>query len=159
MRQFLIFILGGVAIVTAVYFYAQTKKVDTLILKTSDFFSSNKGKVLSAQKDDLKNIIVLPVNLKIDKQPVYLYWPQTLTVETKPGAEVKVVVTYPSGSINNSGTKNGYADKDGKFVIKWTVNVKNNNEALGIATIKVNAKLGSAEGQASGQFEIVKYGS
>jgi hypothetical protein len=100
------------------------------------------------KKNDLK------LNIIVDKPQVYLYWPQKITIETEPEADIRLKVTYPNGSINNNGTTGGTADNTGKFVVKWTISGK---EILGKAKVEAIASLGSKTSTLEKEFEITSY--
>lgn len=157
MKRFVIFISSGIIILVLVFIYAQAKKDHTVIVDLSKEASQTKGKVLGAEAKISKKVnkVTTPINLKIDKNPVNLYWPQKINIVTTPNTEVRVKVTYANGNINNSGTKNGLSDDQGKFTISWTV--KGNKDLLGRA--QVNVSVGSLDtyAETNSNFEIVEY--
>lgn len=157
MRRFLIFLGSGLVLIAIVFVYAQSKRDEVYTVPYPEMSVPQTGKVLSAQTNpDTKtpSASLLPVKLLIDKQPVYLYWTQKITIETTPGAEVKIRVTYPNGSMNNSGSQTGIADNKGQYLVKWDIRGK---DMIGIAKVKVSVSLGEKQGSAEGEFEITQY--
>ncbi len=157
MRAFLIFIGCGLLLLIGVFFYAQTKKDETIIVTLADIMGSPKGRVLSSNliPTPTPSSQSLPIRISINKPSIYLYWPQQITIQTKAGAEVRLVVTYPNGSMNNSGTQTGLANQSGKYIANWVIRSQN---LYGNVKVKATATHGSRSGSAEASFKIVRYG-
>jgi hypothetical protein len=153
MRRLIIFSLIGLVAVGIVFYVAQTKR-DNIITEAPKF-SPNPETQVSGIKKASQVTQDLPIKITVDKNPVNLWWPQKILVETKPDSEVRLQVTYPNGSINNNGTTVGHADKNGRFEIKW--NIKGTEKTtLGLVRVEVIAISGHQQGKATTEFDIIK---
>ncbi len=83
---------------------------------------------------------------------------QTLTITTKPGANVTVVCTYPSGDKKSNGCSKQFkagpkvADAKGQVVVHWKVG---SSTKPGHVTVEVKVELNGATGDGQAGFEIV----
>ena len=157
MRAFLIFMGSGLLLLIGVFFYAQSKKDETIIVTLADLMGEPKGRVLSSKTipTPTPSGQDLPIRIIISKPSIYLYWPQQITIQTKAGAEVRLVVTYRNGSINNSGTQTGLANQSGKFIANWIIRGQN---LFGTAKVKATVTYHTRSGSAETTFKIIRYG-
>ncbi len=83
---------------------------------------------------------------------------QTVTITTKPGANVTVVCTYPSGDKKSNGCSKQFktgpkvADSKGQLVVRWKVG---SSTKPGHVTVDVKVELNGAQGEGQAGFEIV----
>lgn len=154
MKKFGIFFGICSLLLLSVLAYAQSKRKNEVVIDAPTYIIP-KGEVLGAEDNKNPQKQQTSITIKIDKNPVYLYWPQKITIETIPNAEVRMKVTYPNGSINNSGTKSGYSNSKGIFENKWSITGK--KDILGQA--KVELTVGDLENYSTAQstFEITTY--
>lgn len=155
LKIFFIFFGSGFILLIIVFLYAQAHKGGDLIITSSDF--KQQGKVLSVHKSvktKPKEVKTLDVNIKIDKNPIYLYNTQTITVSTIPNAYVYLKVKYSNGSINNSGSRTGVSDHSGKFIAKWPIK---GQDIIGTAKVDVSVAKGDKLGSQKDKFKIISY--
>lgn len=133
MKRALITFSIALLIIFGVFIYAQTYGRREVVFETRA--PEQAGQVLGEKDTKKEPTQKTPIKVVINKDPVFLYWPQKITVETTPGIDVRVTTTYPNGTINNSGTKSGVADAKGKFTVSWTI--KGKKDILGIAKVEV----------------------
>ncbi|MDO8512917.1 MAG: hypothetical protein Q7S37_00220 [bacterium] len=155
MKRFLIFFFSGIVLIGIVFYIAQLSNMRSDNLITSPY-QTPQGKVLGVTtKSSQPKQIITPINIIITKDPIFLYWPQKVTIETLPNIEVRMKTTYFNGNINNNGTKSGTSDRNGKFVVSWTVNGK--KDILGLATVDVSVGSLETYNQSNAYFQIVTY--
>lgn len=157
MKKFIVFVIISFVVISAVFIYAQYSRKRTIFADPyqQKYFpkeSTVLGLSDTSTKLEKNNT---PITIKIDKNPVFLYWQQKITIETLPETEVRLKVTYANGSLNNSGTKNGYSDKNGKFTSQWVIRGK--KDIIGIANVEVSAGSLETYSQKNSQFEITEY--
>ncbi len=151
MKNFAIFFSIATLLLVGTLVYAQIYRNQT-IPQTAPTYTPPKGEVLGTQTEKQISKNNTPINIKIDKNPVFLYWPQKITIETTPATEVRLKVTYPNGSINNSGTASGFSNDKGIYEVKWTISGK--KDILGQAKVEVSVGSFGSYATAESIFDI-----